>query len=924
MGGINEVDHRMITSERGHSEHSPMRLGERNMGDVKGRKTVIDYFEDEDDASSCSCSSVSDSELEGKRKFIQSQLQALSGGSKVEFRSIGHYDPDKQGQQRPHEKSLQLNDDGGDYYSVTTTAVNNDNKEVVQSNDWDKQGREPPGSAWLQDSSTTATTATGRIMKKGKSEYQRVSTDQKNAMAVQQVVYSEIIGMLRVGARERPHKGLGCGVEISKFISKKCKHVMPALNRATHVAGFRKGLIGWLELKSKLKGEIVVQRNTKGGTVWLTTDAPESIRRKAEGHEKYASSMSDSPGHGTDTDSSIYEKMGGSSNTRASSLDRNHQRYDYGERGGTASRHDSTRLDKDYASYAGGKGSDVDRFRYLSRSQSRGEHHYSSTSRRHHSNDIREDVSERNSGNDNWERYSRHKGGGGYYASLADDVNERHRSSDSRNRRRLSGSGNEDTDQCGGKTRNDFGEGSSGEHRRFSYSNHRGSSSRDTGYRQSERWEAAASGKDSLLPPPNSPPPPDRVISLIPPHIPPSQTTFSDVCHRQENLEGEGGSWELLSRPEEVKEQREDVTSTGTWSNQQQLLEQVPSRNVVQEDTSDFEKQLRSSELLQRQRTEEMNKEEQELSAKEKRQELQKADTTVATEEKQEEQLVVKKESVASSKMKDEKYHEQLLRQEEQQDSETESSSSSSIYNFYTSGDDIVISAYSHESKRPAEIVDRKILKKKGPPTGSGAKSPNEELQPPLHHGVGMDVDEHGSYDSSVRDDRPCDACSNPEPRYHDGRLDDIVYCDSCNVPVHQRCYRISEIPSGEWFCDVCACNIDPNEVTCGFCPVIGGAMKRCKGGEEEGWAHLSCAYFIDELDVETIDGIDYIGVNPPCTEKSSQSGGGCTTRPFNKKGNWKGKNRNNYSALLTRTFGLSDYPFSTQKCMVCKLDLQG
>ncbi|CAN0222550.1 unnamed protein product, partial [Ectocarpus sp. 13 AM-2016] len=32
-----------------------------------------------------------------------------------------------------------------------------------------------------------------------------------------------------------------------------------------------------------------------------------------------------------------------------------------------------------------------------------------------------------------------------------------------------------------------------------------------------------------------------------------------------------------------------------------------------------------------------------------------------------------------------------------------------------------------------------------------------------------------------------------------------IVYCESCNMGVHQTCYGISEIPTKEWYCSPCS-----------------------------------------------------------------------------------------------------------------------
>ena len=33
--------------------------------------------------------------------------------------------------------------------------------------------------------------------------------------------------------------------------------------------------------------------------------------------------------------------------------------------------------------------------------------------------------------------------------------------------------------------------------------------------------------------------------------------------------------------------------------------------------------------------------------------------------------------------------------------------------------------------------------------------------------------------------------------------VDPLVYCDECNLAVHKLCYGISQIPDGDWFCNV-------------------------------------------------------------------------------------------------------------------------
>jgi hypothetical protein len=56
-------------------------------------------------------------------------------------------------------------------------------------------------------------------------------------------------------------------------------------------------------------------------------------------------------------------------------------------------------------------------------------------------------------------------------------------------------------------------------------------------------------------------------------------------------------------------------------------------------------------------------------------------------------------------------------------------------------------------------------------------------------------------------DDVPCCICN-------DGDCDKnnmIVFCDGCNIAVHQSCYGICSIPSGSWLCDRCkVCNTEP------------------------------------------------------------------------------------------------------------------
>lgn len=51
----------------------------------------------------------------------------------------------------------------------------------------------------------------------------------------------------------------------------------------------------------------------------------------------------------------------------------------------------------------------------------------------------------------------------------------------------------------------------------------------------------------------------------------------------------------------------------------------------------------------------------------------------------------------------------------------------------------------------------------------------------------------------------------------------EMVFCDSCNVAVHQMCYGIPQVPAGTWFCRACAAGVKPS---CILCPNTGGAFK--------------------------------------------------------------------------------------------------
>lgn len=97
--------------------------------------------------------------------------------------------------------------------------------------------------------------------------------------------------------------------------------------------------------------------------------------------------------------------------------------------------------------------------------------------------------------------------------------------------------------------------------------------------------------------------------------------------------------------------------------------------------------------------------------------------------------------------------------------------------------------------------------------------------------GLGIEYDE----------DVICDVCRSPDSE----EGNDMVFCDRCNICVHQACYGILKVPEGSWLCRTCVLGLHPQ---CILCPKSGGAMKATRTGTK--WAHVSCALWIPEVSI--------------------------------------------------------------------------
>ena len=116
-----------------------------------------------------------------------------------------------------------------------------------------------------------------------------------------------------------------------------------------------------------------------------------------------------------------------------------------------------------------------------------------------------------------------------------------------------------------------------------------------------------------------------------------------------------------------------------------------------------------------------------------------------------------------------------------------------------------------------------------------------------------------------------------------------ILYCEGCDVAVHQECYGVRAVPKGDWFCRVCEGGAKkgkpsskekpsggkkgknaekkgkPNaekaekKKTCLVCDAAGGALKPVAGGRDR-WCHLFCSNWMPELFIKDLKTMEPVG----------------------------------------------------------------
>lgn len=113
-------------------------------------------------------------------------------------------------------------------------------------------------------------------------------------------------------------------------------------------------------------------------------------------------------------------------------------------------------------------------------------------------------------------------------------------------------------------------------------------------------------------------------------------------------------------------------------------------------------------------------------------------------------------------------------------------------------------------------------------------KAPQTRMRSNSAAAVSGDADEEQDSKCAICDDGDCE------------NLNAIVFCDGCDLAVHQECYGVPYIPEGSWLCRKCQM-IGKDSPVCIFCPNAEGAYKQTT---QNLWAHLLCSLLIPDVTI--------------------------------------------------------------------------
>ena len=114
-----------------------------------------------------------------------------------------------------------------------------------------------------------------------------------------------------------------------------------------------------------------------------------------------------------------------------------------------------------------------------------------------------------------------------------------------------------------------------------------------------------------------------------------------------------------------------------------------------------------------------------------------------------------------------------------------------------------------------------------------------ENLETQTHENLKEAIRTLESYSIEYDEEVVCDVCRSPDSEISN----EMVFCDGCNLCVHQACYGIEKIPKGSWLCAPCHLSLKPQ---CILCPNSGGAMKSTRNLRH--WCHVACALWVPEV----------------------------------------------------------------------------